>query len=54
MAGAFIVWKLKGEFPELHEIIKYKNYCFEVLEMDDRRILKIKVTVENPETSDGV
>ena len=28
--------------------------CFEVLEMDDRRLLKIKVTVESPETSDEV
>lgn len=51
---AGLLLEIKGEFPELHEIIKYKNYCFEVLEMDDRRILKIKVTVENPETSDGV
>ena len=51
---AGLLLEIKGEFPELHEIIKYKNYCFEVLEMDDRRILKIKVTVENQETSDGV
>ena len=51
---AGLLLEIKGEFPELHEIIKYKNYCFEVLEMDDRRILKIKLTVENPEASDGV
>ena len=41
--------EIKGEFPELHEILRYKNYAFEVLEMDDRRILKVKVSVL-PET----
>ena len=51
---AGLLLEIKGEFPERHEVIKYKNYCFEVLEMDDRRILKIKVTVESPETSDEV
>ena len=35
---AGLLLEIKGEFPELHEIIKYKNYCFEVLGMDDRRI----------------
>ena len=51
---AGLLLEIKGEFPERHGVIKYKNYCFEVLEMDDRRILKIKVTVESPETSDEV
>ena len=51
---AGLLLEIKGEFPERHEVIKYKNYCFEVLEMDDRRTLKIKVTVESPETSDEV
>ena len=51
---AGLLLEIKGEFPERHEVIKYKNYCFEVLEMDDRRLLKIKVTVESPETSDEV
>ena len=51
---AGLLLEIKGEFPERHEVIKYRNYCFEVLEMDDRRILKIKVTVESPETSDEV
>ncbi len=45
---------IKGEFPERHEVIRYKDYKFEVLEMDNRRILKIKVTVEDghPEETD--
>lgn len=43
---AGLLLELKGEFPALHEVIRYKNYSFEVLEMDNRRILKIKVKVE--------
>ena len=43
---AGLLLEIKGEFPERHEVIEYKNFRFEVLEMDNRRILKIKVTVE--------
>ena len=46
---AGLLLELKGEFPALHEVIRYKNYSFEVLEMDNRRILKIKVKVEPDE-----
>ena len=42
MAGLLL--EIKGEFPKLHECISYKNFTFEVLEMDERRIVKIKVT----------
>lgn len=42
---AGLLLELKGEFPKLHEVIEYKNYSFEVLEMDARRILKVKVMV---------
>ena len=48
---AGLLLELKGEFPALHEVIRYKNYSFEVLEMDNRRILKIKVKVEPDEQS---
>ena len=43
MAGLLL--ELKGEFPALHEVIEYRNYSFEILEMNARRILKVKVTV---------
>ena len=46
---AGLLLELKGEFPALHEVIRYKNFRFEVLEMDNRRILKIKVKVGVPE-----
>lgn len=42
---AGLLLELKGEFPALHEIINYMNYRFEVLEMNSRRILKVKVTI---------
>ncbi len=44
---AGLLLEIKGEFPVLNEVIKYKNYKFEVLEMNDRRIKKIKVTVKS-------
>ena len=39
---------MKGEFPVLHEHVSYKNYEFEVLEIDSRRILKVKFVVKEP------
>ena len=47
---AGLLLELKGEFPALHERVSYKNYEFEVLEMDSRRILKVKVTIKKPLT----
>ncbi len=44
---AGLLLEIKGEFPSLHEKITYENYTFEVLEMDERRIVKIKVIVGN-------
>ena len=37
--------EIKGEFPALHEKVTYHHYEFEVLEMDSRRILKVKFTI---------
>ena len=45
---AGLLLELKGEFPVLHEHVSYKNYEFEVLEIDSRRILKVKFTVKEP------
>ena len=46
--------EIKGEFPTLHEKVTYHNYEFEVLEMDSRRILKVKFTILQKEMEDGV
>lgn len=48
---AGLLLEIKGEFPQLHEKIEYLNFTFEVMEMDERRISKIKVVVHQP-TSD--
>lgn len=42
---AGLLLEIKGEFPQLHERITYENFTFEVMEMDERRIMKIKVIV---------
>ena len=45
-----LLLEIKGEFPKLHEKITYENYVFEVLELDKRRILKVRFTIETPQT----
>ena len=42
---AGLLLEIKGEFPVLHEKLSYGKFHFEVLEMDARRILKIKVMI---------
>ena len=52
LAGMLL--EIKGEFPALHEKVTYHNYEFEVLEMDSRRILKVKFTILPKEETEGV
>lgn len=49
---AGLLLEIKGEFPSLHEKIEYKNYTFEVLNVEERRISKIKVTISPVLSSD--
>ena len=42
---AGLLLEIKGDFPSIHEKIYYKNYTFEVMNGEERRISKIKVTV---------
>lgn len=44
---AGMILEIKGDFPSLHERIEYKNYIFEILEIDGRRISKVKTTVNS-------
>lgn len=39
---AGLLLELKGDFPTLHETFNYKNYTFEILELENRRIAKVK------------
>jgi len=42
---AGLLLEIKGEFPKLHEKIVYEHFTFEVMEMEERRISKVKVIV---------
>jgi len=42
---AGLLLEIKGEFPKMHEKIDYQNFTFEILDMEERRISKVKVVV---------
>jgi CBS domain containing-hemolysin-like protein len=48
---AGLLLELKGDFPGIHERIDFKNYTFEILQLEERRISRVKVIVnEKPDT----
>lgn len=47
---AGLVLELKGDFPKRGEKIRYKQYDFEIVAMDKRRIKSIKLTLLEHET----
>ena len=49
---AGLLLEIKGDFPSMHEKIDYKNYTFEVMNIEERRISKIKVTVHPVKTEE--
>ena len=42
---AGLLLEIKGDFPKMHEKIDYQNITFEILDMEERRISKVKVVV---------
>ena len=50
---AGLLLEIKGDFPELHERIDFGNFTFEVTELDEHRISKIKVVVHHPATAEA-
>lgn len=42
---AGLMLELKGDFPKPHEKLEYQNFSFEIVEMDQHRISKIKVII---------
>ena len=46
---AGLLLEIKGEFPQLHEKMVYKGFSFEIMEMDERRIVKVKVIFHKEE-----
>ena len=43
---AGLILEMKGDFPVRREILRHQQYAFQVLEMDKRRIQKIKFWIE--------
>jgi putative hemolysin len=48
---AGLILEMKKEMPQIHEKVLYKNYTFDVEEVDSRRINKIRITIGNSELS---
>ena len=46
---AGLLLELKGDFLSLHEKLTYEQYSFEVMEVEGRRISRVKVTVHKTE-----
>ena len=44
---AGMLLEIKGDFLQLHETVDYKNYSFEVMAIEERRISRVKVTVHD-------
>ncbi len=44
---AGLILELKGEFPTLHEKIVYNGVSFEILQIEERRISKVKVVLSD-------
>lgn len=49
---AGLILELKGEIPSVNELIRYKNYAFEIVEADDRHIEKVKLHLNEPYEQD--
>ena len=49
---AGLLLEIKGEFPKINEKIVHDKYTFQVLEMDERRIMKVKVVYQGAENKD--
>ena len=47
---AGLLLEIKGDFPSIHEKIDYKNYTFEIVAIEERRISKIKVIIHELQT----
>lgn len=43
---AGLLLELKGDFPAISEKLDYKNYSFEIIQIEGRRISRVKLTVK--------
>ena len=49
---AGLLLEIKGDFPKLHEKIEYQHFTFEILDMEERRISKVKVIIHAQDTEE--
>ena len=48
---AGLILEIKGDFPTLREKITFEKFTFEIVNMDERRISKIKITIDGQQNS---
>ena len=48
---AGLLLELRGDFPKEHERIEYRNFKFEIVELDGHRISKIKVIISKDDNA---
>ena len=48
---AGLLLEIKGDFPKLHEKIDLKQFTFEIVELEERRIAKVKVVLHSTTTN---
>jgi CBS domain containing-hemolysin-like protein len=47
---AGLLLEIKGDFPVIHEKLEFQNYLFEIMELEERRISRVKVVVRDRNT----
>jgi len=50
---AGLLLELKGDFPKIHEKLEYGNYIFEIMELEERRISRVKVVLHDSVNEKG-
>ena len=50
---AGLLLDLVGDLPQKHQTVRFMQFTFEVLEVDERHISKVKVSVDNPSRQDS-
>ena len=43
---AGLLLEIKGDFPKLNEVVEYKNYSFETIGIEERRISRVRVVIK--------
>jgi len=40
-----LLLEIKGDIPAVEEVIEYKNYTFQIVSADNRRIKRVKMQI---------